>query len=317
MRTAALEAIEYHLPETVLSTAILAAEHPDWSVEKIDSKTGIHERHVAAPEERSSHLAAAAAKKLFTSGVCRPEEIDYLLFCTQTPDYLLPTTACLLQDRLGLPTTAGAIDINQGSSGYVYALGLAQGLIESGQATNLLLVTADTFTQLIHPGDRSVRTIFGDGATATLLKAVESPHPLLGPYIYGTDGARGSSLICPPGQNLQMDGAAIFAFTIEVVPPLVQQLLTKSGKTIEEIDLFVFHQANQQILEHLRKKSGIPKEKFVVALSQSGNTVSGTIPLALKEAWNQGKLKPGAQTMLVGFGGGASWAATLFQRHFR
>src|SRR6185436_14441853 len=192
---ATISAIEYYLPDQVLTTSALAAEFPDWSVQKIEEKTGIHNRHVAACDECSSDLAVSAAQRLFDSGVCRPEAIDFILLCTQSPDYFLPTTACLVQDRLGIPTTAGALDFNLGCSGYIYGLGLAEGLISSEQASNVLLITAETYSKFIHPLDKSVRTIFGDGAAATLLQAVDAERPLIGPFVYGSDGSGGPNLI--------------------------------------------------------------------------------------------------------------------------
>src|SRR6185436_16788681 len=144
---ASIAAIEYCLPQSAVSTADLAAEFPKWPVEKIDAKTGIHHRHIAAADECSSDLAVIAARQLFDSGACRPEAIDFILFCTQSPDYFLPTTACLVQDRLGIPTSAGALDFNLGCSGYVYGLGLAQGLISTGQARHVLLITAETYSK--------------------------------------------------------------------------------------------------------------------------------------------------------------------------
>src|ERR1700686_1952562 len=183
---AALRAIECYLPENVVSTADLSLQFPDWSVEKIAAKTGIACRHIAAPEECASDLAVAAAQKLFSSGACRPQDIDYVLLCTQSPDYFLPTTACLVQDRLGIPTTAGALDFNLGCSGFIYGLGLSEGLISSGQASAVLLLTAETYSKFMHPRDRSVRTIFGDAAAATLLTSADVREPLLGPFIYGS-----------------------------------------------------------------------------------------------------------------------------------
>jgi 3-oxoacyl-[acyl-carrier-protein] synthase-3 len=335
-QNAALAAIEYYLPPKTLTTEELAAERPDWGVEKIDAKTGIRKRHIAGDGVCSSDLAVAAAEKLFASGACRPGEIDFILFCTQTPDYLLPASACLIQDRLGVPTTAGALDFNLGHSGYVYGLGLAQGLIAAGQARNVLLLTADTYSKLIHPEDRSVRTVFGDGGAATLLRAVDG-EPRLGPFVYGTDGRGAPNLIVPAGgmreprsaasavaatdangntrsrDHLFMDGAEIFTFTLDAVPKLVAALLEKAGQALDAIDLFVFHQANGYILEHLRKKAQIPKEKFFVALSHCGNTVSSSIPIALKEAQLAGRLAPGATVMLVGYGVGYSWGATFLR----
>jgi 3-oxoacyl-[acyl-carrier-protein] synthase-3 len=335
--TASIQAIEYYLPQGVLSTGDLAAEFPEWSVEKIEEKTGIHERHIAGPDECSSDLAVNAAGKLFASGVCAPADIDYVLLCTQTPDYFLPTTACLVQHRLGIPTTAGALDFNLGCSGYVAGLGLAKGLIETGQAARVLLLTAETYSKFIHPGDKSVRTIFGDAAAATLICAVDAAEPAIGPFVYGTDGAGAPNLIVPTGgmrrhpteesgrvqadasgnrrsgDNLFMDGAEIFNFTLLTIPKCLARMLEKAGKTQDDIDLFVFHQANQYMLEHLRKRTKIPKERFYVAMSHCGNTVSSTIPIALKHAALEGKLRPGNLVAVVGFGVGYSWAGALLR----
>jgi 3-oxoacyl-[acyl-carrier-protein] synthase-3 len=334
---AAVDAIEFYLPEKVLSTAELSAEFPEWSVEKIDFKTGILERHIAAPHECASDLAYQAAKKLFESGACSRDAIDYLLLCTQSPDYFLPTTACILQERLRLPTSAGALDFNLGCSGYVYGLGLAQGLIVSGQASRLLLLTAETYSKFIHPQDKSVRTIFGDAAAATLISATDASEPLLGPFTYGTDGRGAQNLIVRTGgtraartaesglvteddsgnvrseDDLYMNGAEIFTFTIAQVPLSVEALLQKSGHALEDVDLFVFHQANKYMLEHLRKKIKLPAEKFFVGMSHCGNTVSSTIPIALRQAAEQGKLKAGSLVMLVGFGVGYSWGAAMLR----
>ncbi len=258
-----------------------------------------------------------------------------MLLCTQSPDYFLPTTACLLQNRLGIPTSAGALDFNLGCSGFVYGLGLVEGLISSGQARNVLLITAETYSKFLNPTDRSVRTIFGDAAAATLLSASDSDESFIGPFVYGTDGAGGPNLIVPAGglrrpisaetsqvvaddqgnqrsaENLFMDGPEIFNFTLSAVPQSVAQLLERSGRSLEEIDLFVFHQANRYMLDHLRKKLKIPAEKFSVCMGHCGNTVSSTIPIALKHEILDGRLKSGALVMLVGFGVGYSWGATL------
>jgi 3-oxoacyl-[acyl-carrier-protein] synthase-3 len=310
---AAISAIEYYLPEKTVSTADLSAEFPEWSVDKIDEKTGIRVRHIAGPGECSSDLAVAAATKLFQSGNCRPELIDYLLLCTQSPDYFLPTTACLIQDRLGLPTSTGAMDFNLGCSGYIYGLGLAQGLISSGQASKILLLTAETYSKFLHPRDRSVRSIFGDGASATLLTAEDSPHPFIGPFVYGTDGSGAPNLIVPAGgmrtprtaetavpiedengnvrspDNLFMDGAEIFTFTLRTVQRSVNDLLKKAGLGMSDIDLFVFHQANRYMLDHLRKQTKIPPEKFQLTISHCGNTVS-TRQSSI--SWNDGATAP-------------------------
>ena len=331
---ATIAAIAYHLPENSLTNEQLAREFPEWDVQKIEEKTGIAERWIAGEDECSSDLGVAAAQKLFSSRVCTPDQIDYLIVCTQSPDYFLPTTACLLQQRLGVPCTAGALDINLGCSGYVYGLGLAKGLIETGQAKNVLFITAETYSKFLHPRDKNVRTLFGDAATATLLRAVDDPGELIGPFVYGTDGSGAANLIVSCGGlrqpwtsdpihmaesevnvdspvRLFMNGPEIFSFTLRVVPQAVADLLERSGKSLDDIDLFVFHQANQYMLDHLRRKLGIPAEKFFVGMRHCGNTVSSTIPIALCQAVEQGRLNSGQLALLVGFGVGYSWGATL------
>ncbi|WP_136037053.1 3-oxoacyl-ACP synthase III family protein [Microbacterium sp. K35] len=330
---ARIAAVDYYLPEAVLSNEDLSREFPEWSVEKISGKTGIDRRHISGPDEFSSDLAIAAARRLFERDGIDPQSIDYVILCTQSPDYYLPSTACIVQDALGIPTSAGATDITLGCSGYIYALGLAKGLIESGQAANVLVVTADTYTKFINPADKSVRTIFGDGAAATIVTADGSDTSLTA-MTYGTDGSGGKSLIVPngglragaalqpkadtavrelvaSGYDLYMDGPDIFNFTLRVVPETVEEILAKAQLEQDEIDLFVFHQANAFMLEHLRKKLKVPAEKFFVSLAESGNTVSSTIPIALADAERQGALVPGMRVMLLGFGVGLSWGGLV------
>lgn len=329
-----IKAVEYHLPAGRLDNEKLAQEFADWTADKIEAKTGITSRAVAGPDECSSDLAVAAAQKLFTSGVCPPADIDYLLLCTQSPDYFLPSTACLVQNRLGLPTTCGALDFNLGCSGFVCGLSLAKGLIETGQARNILLITAETYSKFIHPGDKSVRTLFGDAAAATLVSAKESDVDLIGPFVFGTDGSGANNLIVPTGgirraynpaapavedsagncrteNNLFMNGPEIFNFTLRVVPPMAGDLIARAGLKAENVDFWVFHQANRFMLEHLRKKLVVPPEKFPILMSHCGNTVSSTIPIALSELQKQGKLAAGQTLALVGFGVGYSWAGAM------
>jgi 3-oxoacyl-[acyl-carrier-protein] synthase-3 len=317
---AAIRAVAYHLPEATLSNEALAAAFPDWPADKIAGKVGIRIRHLAAPGECASDLAAAAARKLFATGVCAPQEIDFLLFCTQAPDYFLPTTACVLQERLGLPTAAGALDFNLGCSGFVYGLGLAKGLIETGQASNVLLLTGETYSKFLDPADRGSRALFGDAAAATLVQGRPDPAPggvpWIGPFVYGSDGKGKSNLIVAGGglrqpaelARLFMNGPEIFTFTLRAVPQAVRAVLAAADKTTDDIDLFVFHQANRYMLEHLRDKMKLPPEKFVVAMEDCGNTVSSTIPIALHHVADR---LPGRLAMLVGFGVGYSWGAAL------
>jgi 3-oxoacyl-[acyl-carrier-protein] synthase-3 len=324
MPRAYIAAIEYHLPQAQLTNDQLAADFPEWGAAKIAGKTGIHTRHIAAVDEMSSDLAVAAANKLFSSGVVKPGEIDFVLLCTQTPDFALPTSACLVQHRLGIPTTAGALDFNLGCSGYIYGLSLAKGLVESGQAKRVLLLTAETYSKLLDPKDKSVRTIFGDGAAATLVSA---DHDLvderIGPFVFGTDGSGGPNLVCHHGgfrgetaeaaghAALWMNGPEIFNFTLKVVPDAVRRLLAQAKMDLAQVDQFVFHQANLYMLEYLRKKMNVPEDKFVVALADVGNTVSSTIPIALKRSIGSGRIKSGHTIMLVGFGVGYSWGGVI------
>jgi 3-oxoacyl-[acyl-carrier-protein] synthase-3 len=332
---AVIRAISTYLPSRKLTNAQLAEEYEDWGVEKIFEKTGISERRIAEPGECASDLGVAAAQKLFASGACVPEAIDVLLFCTQTPDYFLPATACLVQDRLGLRTNSGALDFSVGCSGYVYGLALAKALIENGMADNVLLITADTYTKFLNPTDRGVRTIFGDGAAATLIAANPGNEAAIGPFVFGTDGRGADKLIVPAGgsrlrpspatarekddgtgvfrsaENLYMDGPEIFNFSLRVVPQVVRQLLEKTRMKPEEVDYFVLHQANRFMLEHLRRKIKIPAEKFCINMDSYGNTVAATIPMALEIALGQKLIKPGDRIMLVGFGVGYSWAAAM------
>jgi 3-oxoacyl-[acyl-carrier-protein] synthase-3 len=334
---AAIKAINSFLPAGKLTNEQLAEEFGDWHASQILSKTGVAVRGIAGPDECASDLGIEAAKRLFAGGAHAPEEIDFLIFCTQSPDYFTPTTACVMQDRLGLRTDCGAIDINQGCSGYIYGLALAKSLVDAGTAGNVLLITADTYTKFINRRDRSLLTLFGDGAAATLVGSVPADRELIGPFILGTDGRGANQIIvkagglrCPPtaetavekedasgnwrsDQNLFMDGADVFGFALKTVPEVMRQLLEKSGLSFADIDFIVPHQANKFILERLRAKMKIPADKFWIDMEQCGNTVSSTIPIALESALAQNRIKQGDRVALVGFGVGYSWGATIVE----
>ncbi|MEI6491221.1 MAG: ketoacyl-ACP synthase III [Verrucomicrobiota bacterium] len=323
MKKAKLIAVEYCLPKGELTNEQLAAQFPEWPAEKIKEKLGVTCRHIAADGELSSDLATRAAQKLINSGVVSIGDVDYLIFCTQSPDYFLPTTACLIQDRLGIPKSCGALDFNLGCSGWVYGLGLAKGLIESGQAANVLFLTGETYSKFLSDSDKGTRTLFGDAGTATLVSAVESDDELIGPFVYGTDGSGAEHLIVThgglrhpcspktPETGLCMNGGEIFSFSVREVSKSVSSLFEKSDKTIESVDLFIFHQANAYMLDFLKKKCGIPESKFYTWFETVGNTVSNSIPIALHHAIADGKARPGMIIMFVGFGVGLSWAACL------
>lgn len=337
MNRASIKAVSSFLPEGELTNHQLAEEFPDLSAEKIFNKTGISVRRIAREDECASDLGVAAALRLFESGACAPGDVDFLILCTQSPDYFLPTTACTMQNRLGLRTDCGAIDVNQGCSGYVYGLALAKGLIEGGTAKNVLLITADTYSKFLNPRDRTVRTLFGDGAAATLIRGVESDRELIGPFVFGSDGSGASDLIVPAGAmrnavnkdsaaekedeqgnwrsdcDLYMNGGAVFNFTMQTVPRTIDRLLEISGLSMDEIDYFIPHQANNFMLDRLRVRLKIPAEKFFCDMKMTGNTVSSTIPIAFELARQRQLVKKGDKVALVGFGVGLSWAATTVE----
>lgn len=311
----------------------LVAEFGTWTAKKISSKTGVSVRWLATGET-TSQLSARAGEAFFAEhpGVSR-ESIDMLVLCTETPDYLLPATACVVHRLLGLRKTCGAFDYNLGCSGYCYGLALCKGFITSGLARRVLLVTCDLVTRHINPRDKATRPIFGDAATVTLVEESAADHlPFLS---FGTDGSGADALIIPAGgtacprsestgvetanrfgnvscaENLFMDGRRVLDFGVTEVPASLSALLAASGESFESVDLIVFHQATRLMLETLRDSMGIPPEKFVIDLEDTGNTVSSTIPLALARAVRAGRLKPGMKVLLSGFGVGFSWSSAL------
>lgn len=325
--------IAYYLPEKVVTNEDIVRDFPEWSVEKIASKVGVHQRHVAAADETAADLAVKAAQSLFKQGKCGPQEVDFVLFCTQSPDYFLPTSACIIQKRLGLRTDIGALDFNLGCSGYVYGLALAKGLVVSGVAANVLLLTGETYNKHLHPKDKGNRTIFGDAASATLVGTDGIAE--IGNFSLGTDGSGADNLIiksggmrCPKRQDdlhfdennnpvssdyLYMNGSEIFTFTLGNVPPLIADTLSRNGVEKDEADLYVFHQANKYMLDFLRKKIRIAPERFYYCLSEYGNTVSNTIPIALSNALQDGFLTKGMKVVIAGFGVGYSWGGCLLR----
>ena len=324
VKFAAVGPIAVHLPETVETNDQLRAQFPKWDMDLIYSKTGIRARHIAAPGECASDLGVAAAEDLFSRYGIDKGSIDFLLFCTQSPDYPLPTTACLIQDRLKLPTSIGALDFNLGCSGFVYGLGLADGLIRAGSARRVLLITAETYSRYIDPEDRSLRTIFGDGAAATLVEAVDEPS--LSAFSYGTDGSGADTLFVAKGgartgatalaprkrqrwpSPLYMDGPSLVCFTVDSIPRLIETVLSTAGWRKDQVDLYLMHQATHLMLDKLRQRLDVDADRLPMVLEDCGNTVSSTIPILIDELRSQGRLHPGMRSLLVGFGVGLSWA---------
>ena len=317
---AKIKQIEYYLPERILTNEELEKAYPEWSATKLEKKVGIKQRHIAGLNETSLDLATKATIKVLEKE--DKDLIDFVLFCTQSPDYLLPTSACLLQSRLGLKTNIGALDFNLGCSGYVYGLALAKGLINSGICKNILLVTGETYSKFIAEDDISNRSIFGDAGTATIV--TYSDEDQLGEFIFGTDGIGAENLIVNglsarnsyilkdvDRPTLYMNGPEIFNFTIETIPPLIQQVINKNKLQLSGIDYFILHQANKYIIEFLISEIGLDISKCHIDMINYGNTISNTIPIALKDAYKQQKIQEGDKVLLAGFGVGYSWGSTI------
>lgn len=317
--------IATYFPEKSLSNDEISEKFPEWNSEKIIQKIGVRNRFVSKENEFVSDMATTVANKLFEENNVDRSTIDFVLLCTQSPDYYLPTTACIVQNNLVLRNDIGALDFNQGCSGFIYGLSLAKGLIMSGIAKNILLITAEAYTKHIHPDDKGNLSIFGDAAAATII-STEGIYEI-NEFSLGTDGSGAEDLIVKnggiknpktndtlidSGNYLFMDGTAVFNFTIKKVPLLINENLAKNNLEINDIDQFIFHQANTFMLNYLRKRIGIDPEKFIIDMENCGNTVSSTIPIVLKNLIDENNNKE--KILIAGFGVGYSWGATTLTK---
>jgi 3-oxoacyl-[acyl-carrier-protein] synthase-3 len=327
-----ISAISYYLPEKIYSNENFFHDFPEAKQASME-KIGVKKRHIVAPGQTASDLAFEAAEKLFAEHNIDRSQIDFLLVSILEHDYYTPSTACVLHGKLGLKKQCGALDFDLGCSAYVYGLGLADGVMKSMGAKNVLLLTTSVLTHTFHEKDRSSHFVFGDAGAATLLTVSEKEN--LGPFVFGTDGSGYEKIIVQDGgarnpltenssqeiadefgnvtsrDTFSMDGLGVFYFSMRTVPSMIEELLGKSGMTMNDIDLFIFHQPNVFLNETLRKKLGIPAEKFVHCMEETGNTVASTIPIAIYESRKNGRLKPGMKVLLAGFGVGLSWSATI------
>lgn len=301
---------------------------------KIERASGIYERRISAADECASDLAVNAAQNLISASGIDKSSIDLLVFATQTPDYLIPTTACIIQERLGLGNSVAAFDINLGCSQYPYAIAVASSWIKCGLAKKALVLTGDTVSKLVNPMDRSAVSIFSDGASATLLEA-SIADSFLG-FDFGTDGSGFSDLICPasamrippnpsrianPDDNgnmrsdsdIYVNGIKIFSFSYKVAAQSVERLLQKSGLSTDDIDLFLFHQAGEKIVKSSADRIGIAPEKLYVNYPKFGNCGGSSVPIALAQAAEEGRLKAGMKVVLCAFGAGLSWGSALVE----
>ena len=327
-----LKAISYYTPSNVVNNEDLQKSLTDVDVEKIAKQVGVVNRSVAVENQTASDLAVEAAKKLFKEYEIPPKDIDFVILCTQSPDYFYPSTAWILQDRLGIPKNSGAFDFDLGCSGFVYGLAIAKGLVHAGVASNILLLTADILSSYLNPTD-SNRILFGDAASAAVIS--ETGFAEIGDFVLGSDGSGYENLIIRNGAcrhrertgNVRIDdsgqkcyddyfymnGNNIFNFTVDLIPELIKDTVAKNNLSKEDVDYYVFHQANKYMLNTLRKINKIPKEKFFVDLSDTGNTTSSTIPVGLKKAMTNGDLHDQMNVMIAGFGVGLSWGATILK----
>ncbi|MEP4377857.1 MAG: ketoacyl-ACP synthase III [Alphaproteobacteria bacterium] len=324
------------LPETIVSNDDLRAAYPDWDFDRLEARTGVMSRHIAAPDETALDLAFAACERLKETGALDDNSgIDGLLFCTETPDYPIPSNACLLHGKLGLPQNVMGLDINMGCSGYLYALQVAQSLIKSGAASRILLATADTYSRLINPGDRSTRVLFGDGAAVSVIASSDDDQSGIIDLNLGSEGKFYDRFMVPAGgtrwpldesshvetedksgnirtpADITMEGFQVLSFFNSVIPKHVRGLLEANDHTLDDVDLFVFHQASQVALDSIAKALKIPDGKLVNKLATTGNLVSASVPVALAMARDDGTAKPGQLAILCGFGVGLSWGSAL------
>lgn len=323
-----IKAIEYVYPDTKITNEDLGKMYPDYDFSKFEDKVGIVSRYWVKEGETALDLAVRACEKLFLR--IDRSEIDYILYCTQSPEYFLPTSACVLQDKLRLRKNIGALDFNLGCSGFTYGVSLAKGLISTGQVKNVLLVTAETYSKYLHEQDRSNRAIFGDAAAATLISYSEEEN--IGEFLFGSDGSGYDKLIVKNGcsrfpydadadeivygtnntytdNHLYMNGPEIFNFTNEVIPGFTAEIVEKNNLDINEPTQYIFHQANAFMLGFMRKRLKIDPEKFYIDLADGGNTVSCTIPIALKDYIDaKANDVPDEDIIIVGFGVGLSWS---------
>lgn len=330
-----LKGIAYALPSGTLSNSELASLHPSWNVAELSVRTGVEVRHIARADETSLDLGLRACEVLLAEHPQLRESVGGLLFCTESPDYVLPPNACVLHGRLGLAKNVLAFDFGLACSGFVYGLAIARGLIQTGMGSDMILVCGDTYSKLMHPDDRAVVALFGDGVAASWIGQTESKGIV--DIDCATAGSEYERFIIPAGgcrmprdantsvsvvdengntrtaESIHMDGMGILTFVSSNVPRQIRSLLDRNGLKVGDIDLFVFHQASALVLDSLTRLLHLSAEQVYRNLSHVGNTVSASIPIALKDASDQGLVRAGSRVLVSGFGVGLSWATALLE----
>ena len=325
-RGSVIKNIEYVLGSNPIENSFFHQKFPDYNFKRFEKKVGIKKRFICDENENIITLAIKSCNKLFERSNVKKDDIEFLILCTQSPEYLIPTNSCIIQDQLGLKNCTGSFDFNLGCSGYVYGLSIAKGLIESGQVKNVLLVTSETYSKYINDKDLINQLIFSDASSATLIEMSEING--INNFIFGTDGSGYDKLIVKNNffrkefnplnksyaninfyndNNLYMDGPSIFNFTIQNIPKLLNDILEKNKLQKHEVDYYILHQANKFLLQSIRNLSKISEEKFIIDMENFGNTVSNTIPISLKNLSLQ--FNNEKNIILAGFGVGLSWSA--------
>ncbi|MBE3144752.1 MAG: ketoacyl-ACP synthase III [Planctomycetes bacterium] len=328
--------MHYCVPRHRLTNEELATRFDERRLRSIVKMAGIRERRVVASGETASDLAYWAAKRLLDDRKIDPKEIDLLIFASQTGDYQIPATACVMHGRLGLSEKCAAFDINLGCTSFPYSLSVAHSMLVSGVARKALLLNADAITTVIHPKDRGLVPLHGDGAVATLLEPTAGKGGFLG-FLLGTEGTGYQHLIMPASgarvprtaetkkeikdesgiirtqEHLYMNGPAIFHFSVYKIPEVIREALSRFKLTVADLDLVLLHQANKTMVDLIYKALDVPAEKRFYFIETVGNTSGASSPMALAEAWRQSKLQPGSRTLLAAFGVGLSWGITVIE----
>ena len=329
-----IESIEYYLPENIVTNADLQKENPDWNLEKITEKSGVYQRHIAGKNETAYDLSIKACDKLFQTN--DKNNIDGIIYCTQSPDYIMPSNSFLMHKHFGLKDEIFAYDFNHACTGYIYCLAMANAFVKAGMAREILLVNADTYSKYINPKDRSTRVLFGDAAAVTIVKESGRKRGIIDIDL-SSSGSGYNKFWIPAGglrlpksdstsvgmedgrgnirtkNDIEMDGFGVWSFINSVAPKQVDRLLKRNDVAKTDIDQFIFHQASKMTLESIRRSMELNEEQVFINIQNIGNTVSASIPIALKDAINQNKIDIGSTLILSGFGVGLSYGAILME----
>ena len=329
-----IKSIEYYLPENIVTNEDLQKENPKWNLEKVAEKSGVYQRHIAGDKETAYDLSIKACEKLFRS--YDKHNIDGIIYCTQSPDYIIPSNSFLLHNYFGLKENVFAYDFNHACTGYIYGLAMANAFVKAGMAEEILLVNADTYSKYINPKDRSTRVLFGDGAAVTVVKAVNEQTGIIDIKLESY-GAGYDKFWIPAGglrspksgetsieiendrgdirtqNDIEMDGFGVWSFINSVVPKQIDRILKKNNLEKIDIDQFIFHQASKMTIESIMRLMKLNEDKIYINIRNTGNTVSASIPIAIKDAIDIGKIETGSTLILSGFGVGLSYGTILME----